>query len=163
VLGAAILVLVVEAPHPRSGPESIRGPRVFRVSGRAVREIELSGGTRHLVATRTPEGWRMDDRAASAGEAEALDALVETLTRLRAVDAFRIADHGVLGLVPPAATITVRSARRSRTLLLGIPNAAGSALYAEREGHPRVFLIGTGVLSAIERVFYQRDVTTGMR
>jgi hypothetical protein len=158
VLGAATLVLVFEAPQPRSGPESVRGPLVFRVSGRAVREIELSGGTRHLVAARTSAGWRVDDRTASAGQAEALDALTETLTRLRALDAFRAADRGLLGLAPPAATITVRTARRSRMLLLGTPNAAGSALYAERQGHPRVFLIGTGVLSAIERVFYQRDV-----
>jgi hypothetical protein len=39
-----------------------------------------------------------------------------------------------------------------------VPNAAGSALYVEREGHPRVFLVGSGLLSAIDRVFYQQDL-----
>jgi len=28
----------------------------------------------------------------------------------------------------------------------------------ERDGHPRAFLVGTGLLSSLERVFYQRDL-----
>jgi hypothetical protein len=158
VLGAAALLRVVEAPPRRSGPESVRGPRVLRITAGDVREIELHGGTRHLVAVRTPAGWRLDDRPATPAQAEALDALVATLAGLRAVDAFRTGDRAALGLEPPVATLAVRTARRTRTLRLGKPNAAASALYAEREGHPRVFLIGTGLLSAIDRVFYQRDV-----
>jgi len=31
------------------------------------------------------------------------------------------------------------------------------SVYAERPGHPRIFLVGTGLLSALERVFYQAD------
>lgn len=158
VLGAVALVLVVGSPPRQSGPESVRGPRVLRVAAAAVREIALQGATRQLVAVRTAAGWRLDDRPATPGQAEALDALVETLVGLRAVDAFRTSDRAVLGLDPPAATVAVRTDRRTRTLRLGSPNAAGSALYAEREGHPRVFLVGTGLLSAIDRVFYQRDV-----
>ena len=158
VLGALALVLVVGSPPRQSGPESVRGPRVLRVAAAAVREITLQGATRQLVAVRTAAGWRLDDRPATPGQAEALDALVETLVGLRAVDAFRTSDRAVLGLDPPAATVAVRTDRRTRTLRLGSPNAAGSALYAEREGHPRVFLVGTGLLSAIDRVFYQRDV-----
>jgi hypothetical protein len=130
---------------------------VLRIGADDVREIELHGGTRHLVAVRTAAGWRLDDRPTTTAQAEALDALVETLAGLRAVDAFRPGDRAALGLEPPVATLAVRTARRTRTLRLGKPNAAASALYAEREGHPRVFLIGTGLLSVIDRVFYQRD------
>jgi hypothetical protein len=158
VLAVAGLVLVVEPPPRLSGPESVRGPRVLRVRAGAVREVTLRGATRELVAARTPDGWRLDGRPATAGQGEALDALVETLVGLRAVDAFRPGDRAAVGLDPPAATITVRTDRRTRTLQLGMPNAAGSAVYAERAGHPRVFLVGTGLLSAIDRVFYQREV-----
>ena len=160
VLGAAALVLVVEAPHRQSGPESVRGPRVLRVPAAAVREIALRGATRELVAVRTPDGWRLAGRPATAGQGEALDTLVETLVALRAIDAFRPGDRAALGLDPPAATIAVRTDRGTRTLRLGAPNAGGGALYAEREGHPRVFLVGTGLLSAIDRVFYQRGLAT---
>lgn len=160
VLAAAILVLVVEAPRRRSGPESVSGPRVLRVRAAAVREIVLQGATRQLVAVRTAAGWRLDDQPATPGQAEALEALVETLVGLRALDAFRTGDRAALGLDPPAATVVVRTDRRKRTLRIGAPNASGSALYAEREGHPRVFLVGTGLLSAIDRVFYQRGLET---
>lgn len=159
VLGAAALVLVVEAPHRQSGPESVRGPRVLRVPAAAVREIALRGATRELVAVRTPDAWRLAGRPATAGQGEALDTLVETLVALRAIDAFRPGDRAALGLGPPAATIAVRTDRGTRTLRLGAPNAGGGALYAEREGHPRVFLVGTGLLSAIDRVFYQHGLT----
>jgi PPOX class probable FMN-dependent enzyme len=158
VLAAATLVLLVEAPQRRSGPESVHGPRVIRVRAGAVREIALHGGSRSLVAVRTPGGWRVDGRPATAGQEDALDALLQTLVGLRAIDAFRTDDRAALGLDPPVATIAVQTDRRTRTLLLGAPNAGGSALYAERAGHPRVFLVGTALLSAIDRVFYQRDV-----
>ena len=155
VLGAAALLFVVEPPTRRTGPESVRGPRVLRVRPAAVRSVELRSGERHVVAVRAPGGWRLDGRPAPAGAAEALDGLVETLARLRAVDAFRPERGAELGLDPPAATIAVRTAHREFTLRLGAPNASGGSFYAERAGHPRVFLVGMGLLSTIERVFYQ--------
>ncbi len=159
VLGAASLVVVVEPPHRVSGPESVRGPRVLRLRAGAVRGVELRGATRTLAARRSDDGWSLDGQPATTAQTEALDALVETLVGLRAIDAFRTRDRATLGLDPPAATIAVRTERETRTLRLGVPNAAGSALYVEREGHPRVFLVGTGLLSAIDRVFYQRGLS----
>jgi Domain of unknown function (DUF4340) len=158
VLAAAALVVMVEPPPRLSGPESVRGPRVLRVHARAVREITLRGATRELVAARSSSGWQLDGQPATAGQAESLDGLVETLVALRGIDAFRPRDRAAIGLDPPAASIVVRTDRRTRTLNLGTPNAAGSAVYMERAGHPRVFLVGTGLLSAIDRVFYQREV-----
>ena len=107
---------------------------------------------------RSGNGWLLDGRPATATAADALDTLVETLAGLRALDAFRPGDREALGLDPPQATITVRTRRGAQRLRLGTLNAAGSALYAERDGHPRAFLAGTGLLSALERVFYQRDL-----
>ena len=94
------------------------------------------------------------------GRREALDALVETLVG-------PAGDRRVPARRPGGARTRSAGRDASRcapiggraTLRLGAPNAAGSALYAEREGHPRVFLVGTGLLSAIDRVFYQRGLT----
>ena len=122
----------------------------------AVRRVELVGGAGQLTAVRTTSGWEVDGRPADEPTVEALDALVTTLAGLRALDAFRPGDRTALGLDPPAATLAVFTDRRERRLALGTPNAAGNGLYVERLGHPRVFVVGTGMLSAIDRVFYQQ-------
>jgi hypothetical protein len=157
VLGAGALLLVVEAPPRRSGPESVHGPRVLRMRADSVRSIEIHAGKHQVVAVRAPAGWQLDHRPAPPAAGEALDSLVDTLAGLRAVDAFRPERGAQLGLDPPAATITLRTARRELVLRLGGPNASGGSVYAERRGHPRVFLVGAGLLSALERVFYQAD------
>jgi len=139
------LVLVIEGPRRISGPESVHGPRALHLRPAAVRAIEVEAGTRQLSATRSPEGWLLDGRPATATAAEALDA-------------FRPGDRQALGLEPARATLTVRTGRGDQRLRLGATNASGSALYVERDGHPRAFLVGTGLLSSLERVFYQRDL-----
>jgi hypothetical protein len=131
---------------------------VLRLRPAAVRRLEIRTRTQELAALRTHGHWQLDGAPASPGVSDALDGLVAALTDLRAVDAFRPGDRTALGIDPPEVTITLRTARRERRLRLGAPNASGSAFYAEREGHPRIFLVGTGVLSAIDRVFYQRDL-----
>jgi hypothetical protein len=156
VLSAAALLFVVEAPRRETGLESVRGPRVLRVRPDRVRRVELVGGARRLTAVRTTSGWEVDGRPADEATVEALDALVTTLAGLRALDAFRPGDRTALGLDPPAATLAVFTDRRERRLALGVPNAAGNGLYVERLGHPRVFVVGTGMLSAIDRVFFQQ-------
>ena len=156
VLAAAALLFVVEAPRRQTGLESVRGPRVLRVRPDRVRRVELVGGAGQLTAVRTTSGWEVDGRPADEPTVEALDALVTTLAGLRALDAFRPGDRTALGLDPPAATLAVFTDRRERRLALGTPNAAGNGLYVERLGHPRVFVVGTGMLSAIDRVFFQQ-------
>jgi hypothetical protein len=130
---------------------------VVRVVPAHVRALEVRLGDRRFAARRTREGWEIDGRPASRRSAEALTDLVETLGRLRALDAFRPRDAASFGLDRPRGTIAVVTAHRTRRLLLGDANAAASALYARREGDPRVLQIGTLLLSDIERVFYTRD------
>jgi hypothetical protein len=43
-------------------------------------------------------------------------------------------------------------------LVLGDANAGGSAIYVRRSGDPRVFQVGTGLLTTLDRVFYRRSV-----
>ncbi len=156
-LVAAVLTLLVEAPRRVSGPESVRGPRVLRVAAPGIRAIEVTLREHHVVATRDGAGWLLDGAPAPPPAVEAIDALATSLAEMRALDAFRTHDEAQFGLDRPEATIVVRTARGERRLALGRLNAAGGALYAQRDGHPRVFLVGVGMLSALQRVFYQRD------
>src|SRR5262249_8546199 len=151
--------MVVEGPRRLSGPESVRGPHVLRVRASAVREVEIEAGPRRLRAARSGSGWVLDGSPATAAAAGALQTLVSTLARLRALDAFRPpAPHAPR---PPAPPPLLTPRRGDQRLRLGALTAAGSALYAERDGHPRVFLAGTGLLTALERVFYQQDLGRG--
>ena len=157
VLAAAALLFVVEAPRRQTGLESVRGPRVLRVRPERVRRVELVGGARpadrgtHDVGLGGGRPRRRTSRPSRPSTR-----WWTTLAGLRALDAFRPGDRTALGLDPPAATLAVFTDRRERRLALGTPNAAGNGLYVERLGHPRVFVVGTGMLSAIDRVFYQQ-------
>jgi hypothetical protein len=114
-------------------------------------------GERRFAARRAGAGWELDGRPASARAAEALDDLLDTLAALRAVDVFRSRDAASYGLDRPQATFALHTARRTRRVLVGGLNAAGSALYARRDGDPRVLLVGTLLLTEVERVLYARD------
>jgi len=147
----------VRAPVQRTGFYALRGHRVFGVRVGAVRRIDVDMAGRRFSARRLDHGWEIDGRGANPGTTGALDDLVETLARLRAVDVFRPKDRTSYGLEPPRGTITVITPRVVRRLLLGDPNTAGSALYARRAEDPRVLQVGMLLLSEIERVFYHRD------
>lgn len=79
---------------------------------------------------------------------------------LRAIDAFRADGLAQFGLEPPRGSITVVTARGTRRIDLGEFNAAGSAIYARRDGDRRVFQVGVFLPSALERVLYQRDAAS---
>ena len=70
---------------------------------------------------------------------------------------FRPRDAATYGLERPGGIIVLTTTHRVRRLVVGGLNAAGSALYARREGDQRVLQIGIGLGSAVERVLYDRD------
>jgi len=152
----ALLAYAVRAPEPAPRP-ALRGHRVFRVPPATVRGLELVLDDRRLAAERTAYGWTIADRPVEPATADALTDLVARLDQLRAVDVFRPRDTASYGLDRPRATITLRTGRGARRLLLGTLNAAGGALYARRERDPRVMQVGALLLSDLERVFYTRD------
>jgi len=156
VLGATLVVLVRAPVRPR-GQFAVRGHRVFGVGRGAVRAIEVALEGRRFSARRTAEGWEIDGRRASPGTADALADLLATVAELRAVDSFRSRDTASYGLERPRATIEVVTVRGVRRLVLGDMNAAGSALYARRSGDPRILQVGSGLLTGLERVFFNRD------
>ena len=147
----------MRAPVRLRGQFAVRGHRVFGVGPGAVRGIDVALEGRRFSARRTAEGWEIDGRRSSAGTAAALDDLLAAVVGLRAVDSFRSRDAASYGLERPHATIEVATARGVRRLLIGDLNAAGSAFYARRAGDPRVLEVGSGLLSDLERVFFNRD------
>jgi hypothetical protein len=161
VLVAAALALVVRPPPQPTGLERVRGHRVFGARAPAVRGIEVEVGARRFSARRAAAGWEVDGRPARRGSAEALDDLLDALVTLRAVDAFRPRDGSSYGLDRPRATVDLITGRGVRRVRVGGTNAAGSAFYARREGSPRIVLIGTLVLSGIERVFHHLRLEAG--
>jgi len=149
--------MLVRAPVRPRGQLAVRGHRVFAVSRRAVRGIDAVLEGRRFSARRVAEGWELDGQPASAGTAEALDDLLAAVVGLRAVDSFRSRDAASFGLERPRATIEVITARGPRRLVIGETNAAASAFYARRSGDPRVLEVGAGLLTDLERVFFNRD------
>jgi hypothetical protein len=154
LLGAVLVVLV--RPPERPPPPGERGHRIFRVRPDAVRGIDVTVGERSFSARRSGDGWAIDGKPADAHTAEALGDLVTTLATLRAVDVFRHEDPSHFGLEQPSGTITLVTTRGERRLTLGTHNLASSALYARRDGDPRLLQVGTLLLSALDRVFYRR-------
>jgi len=144
----------VRAPVRTAGKEAARGHRVFPVARHAVQGVDVALGERRFTARRTAGTWELDGRPASPHAAAALDDLVEALVALRAVDVFRGRDAGSYGFDRPEGTLTLHTARGIRRVVLAGLNAAGSALYAQRIGDPRVLLVGTLLLTEIERIFY---------
>jgi hypothetical protein len=146
------------APAGRTRRPMIHGPRAFAITADAVRRVEVDLGSRRVVADRVPDGWRIDASTASPALREALDALVQELAGLRAVDAFRSSgDLGALGLSPPEGTIALTTARGTQRLELGAVNTVGSTFYARREGHGRVLQLGVYLMEIVRRVVAARD------
>ena len=98
-----------------------------------------------------------DAERVAAHLAQALDDLVATLADLRAVDVFRPRELADFGFEPPRAVITLLTPRRTRRVVLGEATMAGNALYARREGDRRVMQVGIGILTDLERLFYNRQ------
>ena len=153
----ALLAAIVRPPPRRTGFYALRGHRIFAVRGASVQGVDVQYRGRRFVARRTASGWDIDGSGASHGASGAIGDLVDTLVTLRAIDVFRPRDQTAFGFDRPHATIDLVTSRRRQRLVLGGLNAAGSALYARHDRDPRVFLVGTLLLSEIERVFYERD------
>jgi hypothetical protein len=150
-------MLTVRAPEAPRAPGG-RGARVFHLRAAMVRAIDLSLEGRRLMAERRQDGWEIDGRPGTPATEQALDDLVASLVELRSVDLFRPRDEATFGLDAPRAIVALHVRRRTRRLVIGSPNAAGSAYYARRDGDPRILVVGAALLSEIGRVFYQRDL-----
>jgi hypothetical protein len=151
---AGMLVVLVPAPRTPTGEEAVTGPRLFKISAEAVRQVIVTIGAQRVAAVRGARDWAIEGRPVSPATQDAITDLLRTLVVLRAVDRFRPEDAAAFGLDPAHATIEVVSPHRRTRLLLGELNAARSAVYARRDDAPQVMLVGVYLLSALERLVY---------
>ena len=151
-VAVALLVMVLQAPDRKTGASAVHGARLVRLPRHAVRRVEVTLEGRHFLAHWRGTGWEVDGRPPSAAANIAVNDLVETLVTLRAVDQFRGEVQVSFGLTPPRGTVVIASDQREVRLSLGAFSSAVTTLYARRAGDPRVFQIGTYLLSQIARV-----------
>jgi len=152
-----VLVSTIRAPERPTGCYAVRAHRVFGVPAHAVTGVTVVLGPQRFEAERHGEAWTIDGGATTPGAVDALRDLVTTLAELRSVDVFRVRDGASYGLDRPHGSIEVRTVRVRRRVDLGELTAGGGTLYARRTGDPRVMQIGTGLLSTLQRVLYERD------
>lgn len=155
VAAAGIALYLTPVPERVAPRDGVRGPRVVKIASAAVERLVLTHADRRLDARRDASGWSVDGRPSGAPLRDALDDLVDVVTGLRAVDRFRASDDAPYGLDDPPGALEIVGGGRHIRLVLGRLNAAGSAVYARRDGAPRVLLLGAYLLSSLDRVFYQ--------
>lgn len=157
-LGAVVFAALHLVPPPRhetGEARAARGHRMFAAHAGAVRGLSVSQGARRVEATRTVAGaWAIDGVVIDGVALDAVDGLLKALLRLRALDAFRPLDGATFGLDNPRGTVDLRTDQRTWRLLIGGHTADGAAFYAKQAGDPRVFKVGAGLDSQIERLLY---------
>jgi hypothetical protein len=161
VVVAFALALWIEPQRRQTPAELARGPRAMRIVPGDVERVEVRRGPERVEATRAPIGWTIDGRAAPPMKAQAVDDLVQLLSTVRAVDAFRAEDLATFGLEPPSATIVVTTGAGERRLAIGVLNTTGATVYARCDDHPRVLRLGVYLLSVVERVLAPSGGATG--
>jgi hypothetical protein len=110
--------------------------------------LELRRGSTVVRCQRHNGRWAVTEPADRAVPADLIAALVANLTQLPDVEV--VADTsgalGEFGLQDPQSEITLQPAGRPPVRVrLGAHNPAGTAVYAQRDDSPQVFLIGLNV------------------
>jgi len=109
-------------------------------------EVRRAGS---VVRCRRVDGrWQVSEPTGRPVSADLIEALVANLTQLPDVEV--VAENsdalGEFGLQTPQSEIILQSAGQAAvSVRLGAQNPAGTAVYAQRDGSPRVFLIGLNV------------------
>jgi hypothetical protein len=110
-------------------------------------EIEAPG---HALRSELVGGqWEVVDPAGVRVPSDLLHAIVDALLDVHATSVVRGSPPPQaeieFGLDRPRARLTLSDGSSRTTLQLGSPNPARTAVYARREGHPEVLLLGLNV------------------
>ena len=153
-----LLYLFSPPARPTEEARAAHGHRVFALGRGGVRALSVElGGVSVEVARVGASGWTIDGKPAHGVAADAVEELVDTLVKLRALDVFRAVDGATFGLDPPRGRVEIDAARGGRRrLLLGQHTADGAAFFAQRTGDPRVLKLGAGLDSSLERLLHAR-------
>ncbi len=150
-LGFAILLAFYvtavreEAPPPAA---HLNRAAFLKLSEADVTGLEVRRGDAIVHCRRADGRWKVTDPTQGNTPPDLIAALVSNLTQLRDVE---VVDEGTgdlasFGLDPPVSQMVVsRTSGPPIELQLGARNPAGTAIYAQHTGNPRVYLVGLNV------------------
>jgi hypothetical protein len=136
--------------HKPDGPAAAHLTRApfLQVDAARLDSVEVRRGSERVRCVRAGDRWQVVDPAGRRAPSDLISALIDNLTQLPDVEVIAdgAADLAPFGLAPPVSELTLSEPDRHPVhVRLGNPNPAGTAVYAQREGDARVFLIGLNV------------------
>ena len=153
-LGAYYLLVLREPSRP--APAHLTRAPFLSLAEPEIEALELRRGATVIRCRRVAGRWQVVEPAGAAVPSDLVTALVANLTQLPEVE---VVDEGggdltQFGLAPPVSQmILTMSGAPTITVRLGSRNPSGTAVYAQRNDVPRVFLIGLNVRYYEDLVF----------
>jgi Domain of unknown function (DUF4340) len=154
VLGGYYLVALREPS--RQVPAHLTRAPFLNVPEGEVDALELRRGATVVRCRRIDGRWRVVEPSGTTVPSDLLAALVANVTQLPDVEVVGEGggDLGQFGLAPPVSQMTLRlTGGQARVLRFGSRNPSGTAIYAQRDDGPRVFLVGLNVRYYEDLVF----------
>jgi hypothetical protein len=153
----ALAAYYVAAVREPPGPAASHAREAFLdFPAEQIDGLELRRGSSVVRCRRSDGRWRVTEPADRLVPSDLVGALVASLTETPDVEvvAEDSAALGAFGLQEPVSELTLQGAGRSPLhVRLGRLNPAGTAVYAQRNDSPRVFLIGLNVRYYEDLVF----------
>ncbi len=143
----AYYVAVLREPAGQPAAHLTRAP-FLQLDVARIESLEVQRGSERLRCARAGDRWQVVDPAGRHAPSDLIAALIDNLTQLPDVEvvADGAGDLVPFGLAPPVSDLTFTETDRPPVRVrLGNPNPAGTAVYAQREGDARVFLVGLNV------------------
>lgn len=144
-LSAYYIVAVRDSPPPVA---HLTRAAFLSIPEEEIDALELRRGSVVARCRRTNGRWEVIAPADRAVPSDLIEALVANLTQLPDVEVVAEDSSGLgeFGLQAPQSEIALqRTGRAPVSVRLGAHNPAGTAVYAQRNDSPRVFLIGLNV------------------
>jgi len=138
---------VLHRPDGQPAAHLTRAP-FLQLDAARLDSVEVRRGDERLRCARTGDRWQIVEPAGRRAPSDLIAALIDNLTQLPDVEvvADGVGDLAPFGLAPEVSELTLTETDRPPfRVRLGNPNPAGTAVYAQREGDARVFLIGLNV------------------
>lgn len=144
VAGSLLIVhLVIVRQPPRTGSTEVRTSLV-KIAPGAVRALVITGTGKHVGLAREGNQWRLQPPFAPLPQ-DLVGSVVDSLSNLEAVDVVaENTDHlDQFKLDPPDVSFTLDVMNgASVQISFGSHNPNDTAVYAQRAGDPRVYLVG---------------------
>ncbi len=154
VLSTYYFLVLREPSHPT--PAHLTRAAFLSIPENQIEALELRRGASAIECRRAAGRWQVVEPAGGAVPSDLIAALVANLTQLPDVE---VVDEGKgniaqFGLDPPVSQMVLTlGGEKTVTVRFGSRNPSGTAIYAQRDDGPRVYLIGLNVRYYEDLVF----------